>query len=102
MGRVMPLLVLLLPAGCQAPRRPDFLMRVIEDCAAGQQWACELLGALSRPSEEDMPTPAPGARRGPCSTGPCVSNPDIPASPSCLRAFVSLWYIDRNCPGSRV
>ena len=64
MGRVALLFVVLSFAGCQAPHRPDFLTRVIQDCAAGQQWACELLDALSRPSEEDTLTPGAGARRG--------------------------------------
>jgi hypothetical protein len=34
--------------GCQ-PRRPDFLTRVREDCAAGDQWACDLIEALRHP-----------------------------------------------------
>ena len=49
MGRVVVLIVLMALAGCHKPR-PDFLTRVQEDCAAGQQWACELLDALSRPA----------------------------------------------------
>ncbi len=54
MGRVLMLIVLLSLAGCQKPR-PDFLMRVQEDCAAGQQWACDLIDALSRPAPVDDP-----------------------------------------------
>jgi hypothetical protein len=42
---VVTLLALL---GCQ-PRRPDFLTRVREDCAAGDQWACDLIEALRHP-----------------------------------------------------
>ena len=42
------LIVLTIIAGCHA-RRPDFITRVQEDCAAGDLWACDLLDALSRP-----------------------------------------------------
>ena len=54
MGRALMLIVLLSLAGCQKPR-PDFLTRVQEDCAAGQQWACDLIDALSRPVPPDDP-----------------------------------------------
>ena len=39
------LIVALTLTGC-APRRPDFLARVQQDCLAGDQWACDL-GQLS-------------------------------------------------------
>lgn len=44
-------------AGCEA-RRPDFLVRVREDCTAGDRWACDLLDALShrKPVESIKPT----------------------------------------------
>jgi hypothetical protein len=42
---VVTLLALL---GCQT-HRPDFLTRVREDCAAGDQWACDLIKALRHP-----------------------------------------------------
>ena len=53
MWRVALLLMLMPLAGCQTARRPDFLMRVLEDCAAGQVWACEMIEALSRPPPEE-------------------------------------------------
>ncbi len=34
---------------CTPPRRPSFLTRVLEDCAAGDQWACNLIDALRHP-----------------------------------------------------
>jgi len=40
--RAILLIVLVIMAGCQA-RRPDFVTRVQEDSAAGDQWACDLL-----------------------------------------------------------
>ena len=36
------MIVLVIMAGCQT-RRPDFVTRVQGDCAAGDQWACDLL-----------------------------------------------------------
>ena len=42
------LILLMTVAGCQ-PRRPDFLVRVREDCIAGDKWACDLLDAFSHP-----------------------------------------------------
>ena len=47
MWRVVILLILLLIAGCQH-RRPDFMTRVKEDCAARDQWACDLLESLAK------------------------------------------------------
>jgi hypothetical protein len=46
------LIVLMAVAGCHA-QRPGFMARVREDCAAGQQWACDLLDELSRPPSPD-------------------------------------------------
>ena len=45
---VILLVVLLAIVGCQ-PRRLDFMTRVREDCAAGGQWACDLLDSLRYP-----------------------------------------------------
>ncbi len=42
------LIALVSVAGCE-PRRPDFLVRVRQDCTAGDKWACDLLDALSHP-----------------------------------------------------
>jgi hypothetical protein len=42
-------------SGCNA-RRPTFITRVRQDCAAGQQWACDLLDVLSRPPSSDDTT----------------------------------------------
>ena len=47
MWRALILFVLLLVAGCQHGR-PDFMTRVMEDCAAGDQWACDLLDSLAK------------------------------------------------------
>jgi hypothetical protein len=49
------LVTLLALGGCQT-NRPSFLSRVREDCAAGDQWACDLLDSLAHP----RPTPAAG------------------------------------------
>jgi hypothetical protein len=51
------LIVLMTIVGCHA-RRPGFMTRVREDCTAGQQWACDLLDALSRPPSTDDATTA--------------------------------------------
>jgi hypothetical protein len=48
------MIVLVIMAGCQA-RRPDFVTRVQENCAAGDQWACDLLD--SPVPAEDIITP---------------------------------------------
>jgi hypothetical protein len=67
------LILLMTIAGCNG-RRPGFMSRVREDCVAGQQWACDLLDALSRPPSTDDTT-RPGilkhftGRPWPCSGG---------------------------------
>jgi hypothetical protein len=38
--------------GCYS-HRPDFMVRVHEDCDAGDQWACGLLDSLSHPKLKD-------------------------------------------------
>ena len=46
------IVTLLTIAGCQPHHRPDYMTRVGEDCAAGDQWACDLLehhGVLIQP-----------------------------------------------------
>jgi hypothetical protein len=43
------LLTLLMSVAGRESRRPDFLVRVREDCTAGDRWACDLLDALSHP-----------------------------------------------------
>jgi hypothetical protein len=43
--RSVLLIALLVVVGCEA-RRPDFMRRVREDCAADDQWACDLIDAL--------------------------------------------------------
>jgi len=51
------LIMLTIIAGCHA-RPPDFITRVQEDCAAGDQWACDLVDAPSRPiPAEDIKVP---------------------------------------------
>jgi hypothetical protein len=47
MWQALVLFVLVLIMGCQH-RRPDFMTRVMEDCAAGDQWACDLLDSLAK------------------------------------------------------
>jgi hypothetical protein len=43
--------------GCHS-RRPNFMTRVREDCAAGDQLACDLLDAFSHPNPAtDIPMP---------------------------------------------
>jgi hypothetical protein len=63
------LVVLLAVAGCHA-QRPSFVSRVREDCAAGQQWACDLLDELSRPSPTDDTTPRDSAVGSSPATSP--------------------------------
>jgi hypothetical protein len=49
-------IVLTIIAGCDA-RRPDFISHIQQNCAAGDQWACNQVDALSRPMpEEDIKT----------------------------------------------
>ena len=55
MAHVWSAILLIVPmiiVGCHV-RRPDFMTRVREDCAARQQWACDLLDALARPPSTD-------------------------------------------------
>jgi hypothetical protein len=63
-ARLLPLsvalIVLMAVAGCHR-QRPGFMTRVREDCAAGQQWACDLLDELSRPPPPDDTTPRDSA-----------------------------------------
>ncbi len=47
----MALVALVTLAGCAPPRRPSFLTRVLEDCAAGDQWACNFLDATQHPRQ---------------------------------------------------
>ena len=47
MWRALIFFALLFIVGCQH-RRPDFMTRVMEDCAAGDQWACDLLDSLAK------------------------------------------------------
>jgi len=51
-ARIILFVVLITVAGCH-PRRPDFMTRVREDCINGQQWACDLIDALSQPPATD-------------------------------------------------
>jgi hypothetical protein len=46
MWRIIILSALLLVEGCEH-RRPNFMTRVREDCAAGDQWACDLLASFT-------------------------------------------------------
>jgi hypothetical protein len=46
------LIVLMIMSGCQT-QHPDFMTRVQEDCAAGDHWACNLIGSLGRPPSVD-------------------------------------------------
>jgi hypothetical protein len=48
MWRIIILSALLLVEGCEH-RRPNFMTRVREDCAAGDQWACDLLASFTHP-----------------------------------------------------
>ena len=80
------LIVLTIIAGCHA-LRPDFITRVQEDCAAGDQRACDLVDTLSRPMPEedikmqdnvkdDVDAILRGIDRA--RTAPRVGYPDIP------------------------
>ena len=80
------LIVLTIIAGCHA-RRPDFMTRVQADCAAGDQWACDLVNARSRSTpEEDIKTQdnvkddVDAILRGidRARTAPRVGYPDVP------------------------
>jgi hypothetical protein len=51
---ILPI-ALLMNCDCSA-RRPDFMTRVREDCVAGNQWACDLLDALSHPNAAEKIT----------------------------------------------
>jgi hypothetical protein len=62
-------IVLMAVAGCHA-QRPGFMTRVREDCAAGQQWACDLLDELSRPTPADDTTPRDSATGRSPATSP--------------------------------
>jgi hypothetical protein len=60
MWRAILVLVLMITAGCATRHpdfvthvRPDFMARVRQDCSAGEQWACDLVDALSRPRSAD-------------------------------------------------
>ncbi len=84
--QAVALIVLTIIGGCHA-RRPDFITRVHEDCAAGDLWACDLLDALSRPMpEEDIKTQdnvkddVDAILRGidRARTAPRVGFPDVP------------------------
>jgi hypothetical protein len=63
------LVVLLAVAGCHT-QRPGFMTRVREDCAAGQQWACDLINELNRPPSPDDTTPRDSATGGGPATSP--------------------------------
>ena len=80
------LIVLTIIAGCHV-RRPDFITRVQEDCAAGNLWACDLLDGLSHPMPEedikvqdnvkdDVDAILRGIDRA--RTAPRVGYPDVP------------------------
>jgi hypothetical protein len=60
-ARGILLVTFLAVVGCQ-PRRPDFMSRVREDCAAGDRWACDLLDRLGHP-EPGPPIGSPHPRR---------------------------------------
>lgn len=80
------LIVLTIIAGCDA-RRPDFISRIQQNCAAGDQWACNQVDALSRPMPEeeikthdqvkdDVDAILRGIDRA--RTAPRVGYPDVP------------------------
>jgi hypothetical protein len=51
------MIALMFITGCNS-RRPDFMTRVQEDCAAGDSWACELVDAIHHPIPvDDTKTP---------------------------------------------
>src|SRR5690242_3008662 len=43
------MLAALLTVGGCAPHRPSFVLRIGEDCGAGDRWACDLLDSLGHP-----------------------------------------------------
>ncbi len=45
----MVLVAVVTLAGCTLLRRPSFLTRVLEDCAEGDQWACNFTDATQPP-----------------------------------------------------
>ena len=49
-GLLMGALLVTLSAGCAEPNRPDFLVRLQEDCRSGDQDACGLLALPNAPA----------------------------------------------------
>jgi hypothetical protein len=62
MWRTLILLVLLLIVACQH-KRPDFTSRIREDCAAGDQWACDLLDSLAQARTASDPISSDGTQK---------------------------------------
>jgi hypothetical protein len=62
MWRTLILLDLLLIVACQH-KRPDFTSRVREDCAAGDQWACDLLDSLAQARTASDPISSDGTQK---------------------------------------
>lgn len=109
------LIVLTIIAGCHA-RRPDFMTRVQEDCAAGDLWACDLLDAFSRPIpvedikapdrvKDDVDTILRGIDRA--RAAPRVGSPDVPPitgelpTLATITKFPSLQRSDEWLPSPR-
>jgi hypothetical protein len=55
MWPVIVLTIIILIAACERNRPPSFLTRVQEDCANGDQWACDLLTSLSNATPRNDP-----------------------------------------------
>ena len=51
LGGVAVLTIAMLTLAHCAPRRPDFTTLVEQDCAAGDQWACDTHGRVSACSD---------------------------------------------------
>jgi hypothetical protein len=69
--RRLLLVALLTLGGCQ-PHRPSFLSRVREDCASGDQWACDLLDTLAHPKSTPPVSPPDAGGDGSAHSSPAA------------------------------
>jgi hypothetical protein len=112
------LIVLTIIGGCDA-RRPDFISRIQQNCAAGDQWACNLVDALSRTIPEDdiktqdnVKDDVDAILRGidRAKTAPRVGYPDVPPITGELPTLATITKLPpqlyqpswrSNCPANR-
>src|SRR5271166_2678418 len=92
--RAILLIVLGIIEGCHA-QRPNFMTRAREDCAAGQQWACDLLDALSGlPATDDDWLHQPELGRHGTGKGDGIADPgrSNERRPLERKSFDQLWH----------